>query len=368
MRILYFSRDYCPHDHRMLSAILAGGHEAWYLRLEDAGRRLESRPLPEGTRAIDWRGGKRRFNWLDLPLLTRDMQRVLKQVQPDLVHAGPLQSAGWIAALSGFHPLLGMSWGFDLMQDARRSAVMRRITRTVLSRLDWLFGDCQAVLDNAAAMGYDLRRSTRFPWGVDLTHFSSGNSTVLREDLGWQDASVCFCNRSWEPKYGVDVVVRAFVQAAQSLPNLRLILAGSGSQRTTIEQILREGGVLERVHFAGQIPNTELPEWYRAADVYISASHTDGSSVSLMEALACGLPVVVSDIPSNLEWVAEGEQGWLFKDGSVDELAACLLRMQTSKVDLAVMRIKARRKAEEMANWEKNRQLMLEGYRKAVNW
>lgn len=351
----------------MLSAILAGGHEAWYLRLENAGRGLENRQVPDGTCTIDWRGGRGRFHWLDLPSYLHDMQRVLRQIQPDLVHAGPLQSTGWIASLSGFHPLLGMSWGFDLMQDAQRNGLMRQITRTVLSRLDWLFADCQAVLDKAAELGYDLHRSTRFPWGVDLTQYSPGKSSALRERLGWQEATICFCNRSWEPKYGVDVVAKAFVQTAKSLPNMRLILAGSGSQRKMIEQILREGDVLDRVYFAGQIPNTELPEWYRAADVYISASHTDGSSVSLMEALACGLPVVVSDIPSNLEWVENGEQGWLFTDRNVDELAACLLRTDTSKVDLAVMRIKARRQAEKLADWEKNRQLMLEGYRMAVN-
>ena len=60
MRILYFSRDYCPHDHRILSAIVAGGHEAHYLRLEDAGRNLESRPVPEGVQVVN--GGVERKN------------------------------------------------------------------------------------------------------------------------------------------------------------------------------------------------------------------------------------------------------------------------------------------------------------------
>jgi glycosyltransferase involved in cell wall biosynthesis len=351
----------------MLSAILSGGHEAWYLRLEDAGRALESRPLPEGTQVIQWRGGTGRFSWWMMPALVKDLKRVLRQVQPELVHAGPLQSVGLIAALTGFHPLLGMSWGFDLMQDADKNACARRITRRVLARLDWLFGDCQAVLDKAARLGYDTKRSTRFPWGVDLAHFSPGKSEAIRERLGWQDATILFCNRSWEAKYGVDLVARAFVQSARADGNLRLILAGSGSQRELIEEILRQGGVRERVFFAGQIPNRDLPDWYRAADVYISASHTDGSSVSLMEALACGLPAVISDIPANLEWVTDGEQGWLFKDGSQVELAACMGKTQTNKVDLAIMRIKALHQAEAKADWEKNRQTMLDGYRMAVS-
>jgi glycosyltransferase involved in cell wall biosynthesis len=61
------------------------------------------------------------------------------------------------------------------------------------------------------------------------------------------------------------------------------------------------------------------------ADLYISPSHVDGSSVSLMEALACGLPALVSDIPANQEWVSEGVNGWLFPDGNADILAEKIL-------------------------------------------
>ena len=105
MRILYFSRDYCPHDHRILTAILAGGHEAHYLRLEDAGRNLESRPVPEGVHVAQWRGGTKKFHWYDIPALVLSLKEVLIDVRPDLIHAGPIQSVGMVSALSGFHPL-----------------------------------------------------------------------------------------------------------------------------------------------------------------------------------------------------------------------------------------------------------------------
>ncbi|MBA4419978.1 MAG: hypothetical protein C0391_02410 [Anaerolinea sp.] len=367
MRVLYFSRDYCPHDHRMLTAILTGGHEAYYLRLEDSGRQLEGRPIPDKVKMVDWCGGKAKFHWYDIPVRVLSLKEVLVDVRPDLLHAGPLQSVGFVAALSGFHPLVSMSWGFDLMQHADRNLISRWVTRNVLSRSDWLFGDCQAVLNKAAAYGHPLERSTYFPWGVDLQHFTpSGGGEGIRKQLGWTDADVLFCNRSWEPQYGVDMVAHAFVRAAHDSPNLRLLLLGGGSLREKIEKILRDGGVNDRVHFAGQIQNNDLPGWYRAADLYISASHTDGSSVSLMEALACGLPAAVSDIPSNKEWVTPGEEGWLFRDGSVDELAGLMKNASSAKVDLAVMRIKARRKAEEKADWDDNQRRMMAGYQKAV--
>jgi len=366
MRILYFSRDYCPHDHRILTAIVNGGHEAHYLRLEDAGRQLESRPVPDEVQVVKWRGTGRKYHWFDIPALVLSLKEVLVDVRPDLIHAGPIQSVGLVAALSGSHPLISMSWGFDLMQHADKNILSRWITRNVLHRSDWLFGDCQSVLFKALEYGYDLKRSSYFPWGVDLEQFSPADGSQIRNKLGWQDKTILFCNRSWEPQYGVDIVARAFVAASARNQQLRLLLPGSGSQRVKIEKILSDGGVLDKVHFAGQVLNTDLPDYYRAADLYISASHTDGSSVSLMEALACGVPAAVSDIPSNLEWITPGEEGWLFKDGSVKELAAIMLKADEEKVDLAVMRIKARRKAENNADWAVNQRKMLAGYERVV--
>jgi glycosyltransferase involved in cell wall biosynthesis len=366
MRILYFSRDYCPHDHRILSAIVAGGHEVHYLRLEDAGRKLESRQLPEGVHVVQWRGGMKKFHWYDIPSLVLSLKEVIIDVRPDLIHAGPIQSVGLVSVLSGFHPLVSMSWGFDLMLDAEKNLYSRWVTRNVLIRSDWLFGDCQAVLNKAEKFRYNLKRSSFFPWGVDLQHFSPGDGTKLRKQLGWTDETILFCNRSWEPQYGVDIVAQAFVKASQINGNLRLLLLGSGSQKEKIEQILQYGNVKNKVMFAGQVPNTELPDYYRAADLYISASHTDGSSVSLMEALACGLPAAISDIPSNKEWVSPGEEGWLFTDGSVEQLSLLMQKLVEEKVNLAVMQIKARRKAEKSADWNSNQRKMLKGYEMAV--
>jgi glycosyltransferase involved in cell wall biosynthesis len=366
MRILYFSRDYCPHDHRILSAIVAGGHEVHYLRLEDAGRKLESRQLPEGVHVVQWRGGMKKFHWYDIPSLVLSLKEVIIDVRPDLIHAGPIQSVGLVSVLSGFHPLVSMSWGFDLMLDAEKNLYSRWVTRNVLIRSDWLFGDCQAVLNKAEKFRYNLKRSSFFPWGVDLQHFSPGDGTRLRKQLGWTDETILFCNRSWEPQYGVDIVAQAFVKASQINGNLRLLLLGSGSQKEKIEQILQYGNVKNKVMFAGQVPNTELPDYYRAADLYISASHTDGSSVSLMEALACGLPAAISDIPSNKEWVSPREEGWLFTDGSVEQLSLLMQKLVEEKVNLAVMQIKARRKAEKSADWNSNQRKMLKGYEMAV--
>ena len=98
------------------------------------------------------------------------------------------------------------------------------------------------------------------------------------------------------------------------------------------------------------------------ADLYVSPSHVDGASVSLMEALACGLPALVSDIPGNKEWVNEGVNGWLFPDGDVHVLARKILAIIGKRKELAEIGRAARKSAEDAADWEKNAALLMQAY------
>ena len=362
MRILYFSNDYCLHDHRFLSAIRAGGHEAFYLRLENNLRQTEDRPVPEGVQIVQWAGGKGKFRWLELPNYVLSLRRVIKQIQPDLIHAGPIQTCAFIAVLTRFRPILTMSWGFDLMEVVHKNSWMERITRYVLRKSTFFTSDAQVTCDKAVSYGANPNRTVIFPWGVDLEHFHPKNGSTEHP----RGVFTLFCNRAWEPYYGVDVLVQAFVRVAQSRPELSLILLGDGSQGGRLRQILLRGGVLDRVKFGGQISQNELPRWYHWADVYISPSHVDGSSVSLMEALACGLPCLVSDIPGNREWVTEGENGWLFPDGDAEALAAKILLVMNQRESLPKIGSAARAVAEERADWKKNSAKLMQAYQQAL--
>ena len=368
MRVLYFTRDYTPHDHRFLSALAHSEHRIYFLRLERRAPQLEDRPLPEAVEQVIWKGGQRPVDWRDFPTLLYDLKRVIRQVKPDLIHAGPIQGPALLTALSGFSPLVSMSWGSDLLKDANKNGWMRWATRTTLNRTAVLLGDCDAVRQKAIGLGFPAERIVIFPWGVDLAQFSPG-PTDISASLDGQFTLLSL--RSWEPIYGVDVVARAFIQAANQNPQLRLILLGTGSIAQSIYAILNNSPVIEQVTFGGQVGQADLPRFYRSAHLYISASHSDGSSVSLMEALACGCPVLVSDIPGNREWITPGVEGWLFPDGDVEALAHGMLQAadlaQNSPGQLQAMGAAARRKAEERADWNKNVQALLYAYDMAVS-
>ena len=362
MRILYFSKNYTPHDHRFLSSLSKTEHEIYYLRLEANKRQTEDRPVPENIQQILWAGGKREFRWRDVLHLTLALRRLIKNIRPDLIHAGPIQNCAFLAALSGFRPVLAMSWGYDLVMDADKSAWMRWVTRYTLKRSAFFTSDAKVSRERAVAYGMDPERTVIFPWGTDIEHFVPGKEERrkhVREpnrksEIGNPKSITLFCNRTWESIYGVDVLAKAFVRVATENQNVNLILLGGGSQGGKIRQVLMNGGVLDRVHFGGYVSQADLPRWYHMADLYISPSHVDGSSVSLMEALACGLPCLVSDIPGNREWIEDGVNGWLFRDGDAEDLARGISSAIQNRKSFTKIGESARKTAEERADWKKN--------------
>jgi glycosyltransferase involved in cell wall biosynthesis len=375
MRIIYFSADYGPHDHRFLSALARTQHTVFFLRLERLPGQVERRLLPPRIQQLHWKGGAHRFRWVDLFVLLPDLKRVLRETQPDIVHAGPIQTCAFLAVLSGFRPILTMSWGYDLMQDAERNAWWRWVTGYTLRNSTYFTCDARASRARALWFGMEPAHTSMFPWGVDLEHFSPAarrralkprRSSTARAGNRRGRPFAVLCNRSWEPRYGVDVLARAFVIAAAQHPGLSLTLLGGGSQAPALRSILAAPGLANRVEFAGHVPQSALPGWYRAADLFVSPSHIDGSSVSLLEALACGRPVLVSDIPANREWVRDGENGWLFPDGDANALARKILMLSTSPALLERAGRLARQTAERRADWRDNFGVLLKSYDKAV--
>lgn len=362
MKILYFSNDYSTHDHRFLSAIRSGGHEVFHVRLECNRRQVEDRPVPGGVEIVQWAGGQGEFRWRDVPKYVLSLRRVIQRIQPDLIHAGPIQTCAFIAVLTGFRPILTMSWGFDLMEYIHRGKWWQWVTRYTLERSTFFTSDAQVTRNIAVDYGMNPEKTVVFPWGIDLRHYTAKTWSPVTDN-----SFTLFCNRAWEPRYGVDVLARAFVRVAASRPDVSLLLLGGGSQAARIRQILLSGGAHDRVHFGGQVSQKDLPRWYHMADLYISPSHVDGSSVSLMEALACGLPCLVSDIPANKEWVTDGENGWLFPDGDADALAARILQAIEKREALPGIGKAARTIAEQRANWQKNIQKLFKAYETTLN-
>ena len=372
MRVLYFSREYTTHDHRFLTALEKTDHEVGFLQLERRDHVLDDRPLPPKIQLIPWAGGQSPATLLSAPRLLAGFRHVIRLFKPDLIQAGPVQRCAFLTALCGFKPLVTMSWGYDLLHDVNRGPAWEWATRFTLKHSAAMVGDCQTIRNLGIEYGMAPERIVTFPWGANIQKYTpalSSQLSALRERLGWDEKCfVLLSVRSWAPIYGIDDLAKAFVKVARQVPEIRLFLLGNGPLAPEIRRTFQQGGVMDQVHFPGQVSQDNLPDYYRAADLYISTSHSDGTSISLLEALASGTPVLLSDIPGNQEWVTQsGEVGWLFRDGDVDSLVEGILQAVENQAQLPTMGHTARQLAQARGDWVKNFPELFKAYEIALS-
>ena len=314
LRVAYVSESYGPHDYRLLSVAKSVATEVWHLRMDATVPSSEERPSPVGDTRTRLLPSGELTERLDA------LRTLLDEIKPDVVHAGPLQRVTFPVVLATDLPVVAASWGSDLLRAAAKDRVWRDVAAFALSRASGFLGDCEAVFDVARELGYRGPHA-RVPWGIDVSRFHPDGA---RKRYGPKGAFVILSTRNWEEVYDVETLARAFARLNCDT-GAHLVLCGSGSEEDRLRSILEEASTAGRVTWLGRVKQAELPKVYRGADLYVSTSKSDGSSVSLLEAMGCGRPVLVSDIPGNREWVGTDEHR--FAVGDVEGLEASLRRL-----------------------------------------
>ena len=165
--------------------------------------------------------------------------------------------------------------------------------------------------------------------------------------------------RAHEPIYRVGDIIEAFARVPrrpglhEDFPDPYLIIGHSGSLTDELKQRVRDLGIADRTRFLGSVPEHDLVPLLGRAACYVTASEVDGTSVTLLQAMACGTPVIASDTPGNLGWVDDGVTGFTFPTGDVDALAAPDRPGQPPLPDRASCE-RARALVEREADWHAN--------------
>ena len=364
MKVLYFSDNTSGHNQRFLEKLSQAGLDVWFLDPTSSCR-------PEGwlPKGIHWVQPKQTLPRDSDPAtfagFLHEFQYLLAEIGPDLIHAGPIQSCGCLTALSRFHPWLLTSWGADLLFHAERSPEWKQATQIALSSADAFFCDCDAVRARAKQSA-DIpdTRIVQFPWGIRKGLFGpSGPLPGEQEYERVPGTHVFISTRSWERLYAIHTLLEAFRQAYQIDSSLRLLLLGNGSEAGNVREFVDVHDLGRVIRTPGPRSAEDMPKWFRAADAYVSCALADGTSVSLLEAMATGLPLVVTDIPSNREWVTEGRNGWLAPAGSAEEFAhRLLLAARLSPGQRRLFSERSQNIVEDRAEWDRNFPRLLEMY------
>jgi len=217
------------------------------------------------------------------------------------------------------NPVIGLSWGFDLLQ-----ADIEELTW--LTGLHHLIVDSLVTRDIATTAGVASDCISIIPWGVDLGTFTM---TGTRMDLGrfdiLPDQPTVLSLRAHESLYRVQDLIQSWPRVCETFPNAIAMIGNRGSLTNEYEEIAQQLGVAQSIRFIGHFQEGELPELMRSVSTYASTSPVDGSSVTLLQAMACGVPVITTDTLANRDWIDPGETGRLYSVGNPEDLASKII-------------------------------------------
>lgn len=178
---------------------------------------------------------------------------------------------------------------------------------------------------------------------VDLGHFhptSGGKLPPVRTDNPWHETDACsrdivlFVPRNLERIYGVETALRALAILIRTVPKARMVIAGSGAEENSLRHLAGLLALEERVEFTGRLDREQMAARYRTASVVLNPSTVDNAPVSLLEALASGVPVVTTDVGGIPFIVEHGRTALLVPPGDPKAMAEAALRV-LSDSDLA---------------------------------
>ncbi len=255
-------------------------------------------------------------------LLVPRARRSLREFRPDVVLATYLSSNGMTAALAWHGPLVVSARGGDVLRQAgylpAPEWAHRRMVRFVCHRAAEVHSVSEEVTRALVACGIPRERIQQFPMGVDLQRFA------FRPARERSDVPRIVCTRRHDAVYANDVVVEALQRLRQQGHAFRAKMIGGGPLLEARRQQVARLGLGDWVELCGEVAHEAMPGLLAEADIYVSASLSDGTSSSLLEALAVGLFPVVTRIPANLPWVEERRTGLLWAPGDAGALAEAL--------------------------------------------
>jgi glycosyltransferase involved in cell wall biosynthesis len=252
-----------------------------------------------------------------------------------------------------------------ILPDPVGESLMESYLPTFCRACDLVIAPSQGLRQVLEKMGVDAQIEV-VPNGVNIQPFANPVHKCERSQFGFQpDHVVLTYMGRLGPEKNLPFLVSAFAGAAQAYDYIRLLVIGDGPEREPLYERCKQLGVGSKVHFTGMVPYSDLPGYLAAADAFVTASVTEVHPLSVIEAMASGLPVLGIQSPGVGDTVEDGETGFLASE-DLAAFTAKMVRLATDP-DLRSQMSARARKASEAFAIERTTQLMLERYQRVID-
>lgn len=256
------------------------------------------------------------FNWLKAIGVIKGR---INECNPHVIHVHQANSVAFFTVLANRKskvPIVLTAWGSDILINPRKNRFFRWMVKFILKRVNYITSDSQFMADEIVKLNPSVKNQ------ITICNFGVEESSTRTEK-----SNIIYSNRSHNPLYRIEEVIKGFERFIKSKPNKKwkLILAGSGSETEMLKSLVNQLNLVDLVEFVGFVNSEENNALYAQAKIFISLPESDATAMSLLEAMYFKCIPVLSDLPANNEWVKNGDNGIIVKNLNSEFISEALL-------------------------------------------
>lgn len=250
------------------------------------------------------------------------IKRIIEEINPDFIHAHYASSYGLIGSLLNYHPYVLSVWGTDIYDFPKGGFIQEKIIRYNLKKADYIFSTSKDMARETNK--YTDKHIYITPFGVDMDVFKPMNNEKTDNSI-FTIGTI----KTLEKKYGIDYLIKAFKLLKDSNINKRLLLkiAGSGSQCDNLVSLVKELNLEDSVEFLGRVPQDKVGQVFNTFDVAVFPSLRESFGVAAVEAQACGIPVIVTNVGGHPEVVIDKKTGIIVEPENPESIKEAIFNL-----------------------------------------
>jgi len=293
--------------------------------------------------------------------------RVIKKISPDIVNAHYALTHGVIAAYTNYHPLVISVWGSDVIWDkiVRIPSFMKIFLKYAFCKADTVCVTSRFMIQYVLPVSPKSVTIAHIPFGIDCQLFMPSDYNGPHK---YSEQFRIGYVKTLDSLYGPQILIEAMPKVLKEVPNAKLIMAGTDKMNGQLVLLADKLGIGDSVEFTGFIQNEKVPEIMRSFDVYVHPSICQESfGVSILEASACGCPVVATRVGGVPEVCIDGQTGILIEPNNPDVLAKAVIKLAKEPELCNNMGRAGRDFVVKNYDWNKNVQTMVETLQNTVS-
>jgi glycosyltransferase involved in cell wall biosynthesis len=290
--------------------------------------------------ACDFQGVKENFvisfrnlNFFSELKRNRLLINLISKLKPDVIHIHQVNRTAYFVSKVACNlkiPIVLTAWGSDVLLVPKRNFFFKYLVTETLKNANLITADSQDMIEAMKAL-HPLGNYKLLQYGIDPIQ-------ALEKE------KIVYSNRLHEPLYRIEKVIDYFKQFSAQHPDWKLVIAGTGSQTEHLKSLVNESNLNSKTSFVGWQKKPENSAWYAKSSIYISIPTSDGTSVSVLEAMSAGCIPVIADLPVSHEWIVSEKNGIIEKSGENPLLKALEIdREICSKLNTDLIHQKATR-------------------------